>query len=577
MKKRKISQRILIAVLTGTMIFSLMLSGCSKKSKDDNDSDDKSTVEETNKDGSSKDSKTDKDGSSKDSKTGNDTKADDYKDPEYTFGKLADSGTLGDNIKWELDENGLLVISGSGDMPDYDYDDVESIPWYDNGDVKNIIVKNGITGIGNYSFGKCEYAESIIIPASVKRLGENAFWDCNDLKSFTIPESITSLEYQVFYGAGLESIVIPDSVTSIGDGAFNYCRSLTSVSIPDSVTSIGESAFDNCDKLTEINVPASVKSIGELAFSGCKKLAEIKIDQNNTEYTFEDGVLYDKNKTKLLFVSPTKSGEFVIPDTVTSIGVGAFTEDVKLKNIIFPNSVTSMDTVSFYGCRGLKRIILPESMTNLGYSSFAFCTNLKSIYVPDSVTTIEKEPFGYCENLTIYGNSGSAIEAYAKENDIPFVIGMPPETNPEGVAFGDIDLNDKDLHFFDDACLLSIYEEKELDDLCKETGEKINTDFIILSVDEYKDPVDTVKDVIQKARYGEVDKENCNILFVCMGSRNINIRIYSVAGSNADAKRIDDDTCQSIYEQIAPFFTEERYYYGIKEYIELVEKNYQEG
>ena len=162
-------------------------------------------------------------------------------------------------------------------------------------------------------------------------------------------------------------VVIPDTidgkkVTSIGDEAFKYCESLTSVTIPDSVTSIGNEAFAGCTSLTTVTIPDSVTDIGSYAFYGCTSLTSV-----------------------------------TIPDSVTSIGEGAF-----------------------YECTSLTSVTIPDSVTSIGDRAFGDCTSLTSVIIPDSVTSIGNRAFYGCTGLTIQGKSGSYAETYANENNIPF-------------------------------------------------------------------------------------------------------------------------------------------------------------
>ena len=142
----------------------------------------------------------------------------------------------GSNLTWTLDSDGVLTISGSGDMGNY----VSTSPWGRDVRVKSVIITDGVTSIGNWAFARCTSLSSVTIPNSVTSIGESAFYGC---------ESLTS-------------VTIPDSVTSIGESAFRDCASLTSVTIPDSVTNIGWYAFDNCTSLTSVTIPDSVTNIG---------------------------------------------------------------------------------------------------------------------------------------------------------------------------------------------------------------------------------------------------------------------------------------------------------------------------
>ena len=159
-----------------------------------------------------------------------------------------------DNLTWKLYEDGTLNISGTGTMKDYDSDSNPS-PIYNNSDVKEVVIEDGVTSIGNKAFDSCSSLTSITIPNSVTSIKAATFYGCTSLTSITIPDGVTSIGYATFTGcSSLTSITIPDSVTSIGYATFAGCSSLTSITIPDSVTSIGESAFSNCSSLQTISL-----------------------------------------------------------------------------------------------------------------------------------------------------------------------------------------------------------------------------------------------------------------------------------------------------------------------------------
>ena len=155
------------------------------------------------------------------------------------------------------------------------------------------------------------------------------------------------------------------TVTSIGDDAFCFCSSLTSVDIPDSVTSIGGFAFYYCTGLTSVDIPGSVTSIGGYAFGGCSSLTEV-----------------------------------TIPDSVTSIGIGAFSECPSLTSVDIPDSVTSIGNFAFYDCIGLTSVDIPDGVTSIGDGAFFRCSGLTSVDIPDGVTSIGGEAFWDCLSLT---------------------------------------------------------------------------------------------------------------------------------------------------------------------------------
>ena len=194
----------------------------------------------------------------------------------FIFFSLFSFSAIHAEIDWELSDDGTLTISGSEKMKDYVLS--SPAPWYnDRKKIKRVVIKDGVTSIGDRAFYGCSNITSVTIPNSVTSIGDYAFRDCS-ITSVTIPNSVTSIGNCAFeYCIGLTSITIPNSVKSIGHRAFYYCLGLTSVTIGNSVTSIGESAFEYCNGLTSITIPNSVTSIGNCAFYCCDKLVSLTI------------------------------------------------------------------------------------------------------------------------------------------------------------------------------------------------------------------------------------------------------------------------------------------------------------
>ena len=277
----------------------------------------------------------------------------------------------------------------------------------------SITIPDSVTSLGDHAFFKCDSLTSITIGNGVTSIGYDAFGSCTSLASVTIPESVTSLGEFAFSGCSrLASVTIPDSVTSIGDYAFSDCISLTSITIPDSVTSIGKGAFENCDSLTSITIPDSVTSIGSNAFYDCSSIASITIPDSVTsiggnafKYTalyndaskWENGVLYIRNH--LIDAKKMTSYEYVVKNGTKTIAGSAFWDN-KLMYITIPDSVTSIGEGAFKNCDNLTSITIPDSVTSIEDSAFGSCTSLTNIIIPSRVKNIKSGAFEYCYSLT---------------------------------------------------------------------------------------------------------------------------------------------------------------------------------
>ena len=273
------------------------------------------------------------------------------------FSAYADTlttGKCGKNVTYSFDsDTGTLTISGTGDMYNYYFDD--SV-FYNNKNIKVVIIEKGVTNIGNYAFCSC---------------------------------------------TSLTSITIPGSVTSIGGSAFYYCTSLTSITIPDSVISIGNDAFWNCTSLASVTIPDSVTSIGRAAFSDCTRLTSINVEKNNINYSSVNGVLFDRNQNELICYPAGKNDKtYEIPDGVTSIGGYSFYRCESLTSITISDSVTSIGNYAFRSCTSLTSVTIPDSVTSIGDYAFGNCTSLTSVTIPDSVTSISNIAFSDCTSLT---------------------------------------------------------------------------------------------------------------------------------------------------------------------------------
>ena len=266
----------------------------------------------------------------------------------------------------------------------------------------SVTIGNSVTSIGVETFSNCTSLTSVTIGSSVTSIGNRAFSSCASLTSVAIPDSVTSIGGGAFAGcSSLTSVTIPDSVTSIGETAFSHCSALTSVTIPSSVTSIGYSAFSGCDSLTSVAIPNSVTSIGNYAFCDCDSLTKITVASGNPNYCSDShGVLFNKNKTKLIQCPGGLKGSYTIPNSVTSIGSNAFSSCASLTSVMIPNSVTSIGSSAFSSCASLTSVMIGSSVTSIGGYAFFYCTSLTSVTIPNSVTSIGNYAFDSCTSLT---------------------------------------------------------------------------------------------------------------------------------------------------------------------------------
>lgn len=219
------------------------------------------------------------------------------------------SGTCGANLTWTLGADGTLTISGTGEMYDYDNIGLDQ-PWY------------------QYQ----EQIQTLSIGNEVTSIGQSAFRSCSNLKHVTIPSS----------------------VISIGTLAFHCCFGLSSVVISEGVESIGNYAFGSCNRLTSVNIPVSVTNIETFAFNSCIGLTSINVESGNSAYSSIDGVLFNKEQTRLCIYPQEKDGSsFNIPESVTTIGQAAFENCDNLTNVTIPDSVTTIEWYAFRDCDSL--------------------------------------------------------------------------------------------------------------------------------------------------------------------------------------------------------------------------------
>lgn len=377
--------------------------------------------------------------------------------------KATTSGKCGDSLIWTLDEAGTLMISGTGDMYEYDYKTNNLPEWYpniglrDEYPVYNIIIEDGVTSVGRYAFGDNPNLVSVSIPKTVTSIGDLAFCGCPKLAEIALPDSLVYIGDCAFYDTGLASITIPAGVNSIGGRAFAgtniaeitvspknssytvlnnvlYSKDMTNLVfypsaragsvfvVPDSVTDLSIGVFYGCKSLVSIKLPDGLTEISDYSFFNCSSLADINIP---------DGVISIGNSA---FWYCSGLREISIPNSVASIGEEAFVSCSSLKYVIIPYGVTEIRYATFQGCRALVSVSIPDGVTGIGQVAFGICTSLVSVTIPDSVISIGDGAFCICTSLqkiTIPNNvtsiGASAFNQCSSLNEIIFCGEAPSE------------------------------------------------------------------------------------------------------------------------------------------------------
>ncbi len=340
-------------------------------------------------------------------------------EPKNTY----DGGSFSSGVQWELDDNGVLTLSGSGELPASAFDDTTKAK------IKSVKCASNcqITGIGSGVFSYCANLSSVSINVSNATINGGAFYGCTALQSLTLNgtvstvygnaftncNSLTSVRFTgsnatitggAFSGCpALQSLTVDGTVSSIESGAFYYCPNLSSLSLTGNNLSISSGVFSGISTLQSVTLNGTVSSIGSSAFAGCTGLASVSLTGNNATIDYSS------------FVGCTALQSFTVDGTVSYIGAGAFSNCSKLASVSLIGNGATICGSAFSGCSSLETFNFDGTFSSIVGNAFSGCTKLTSVSLTGSNATIGSGAFSGCKALQTVTVSGtvSSIEGGA--------------------------------------------------------------------------------------------------------------------------------------------------------------------
>ena len=367
-------------------------------------------------------------------------------------------GAQGENVRWVLEDNGDLTLSGTGAIQDYSVS-----PWASRV-VKRVLIGEGITRIGSHAFSDCKGIVDVILPQTLASIGTEAFSGCTSLRQIMLPQSVTSIEEYAFVncnnlkdiciqsletwcgitfksansnplypsrflnlnGQRIFSLTIPEGVTSIGDFAFYECREIKKVTLPKSLERIGAYAFSGCTGLTELTLPDKVSYVGLNAFRDCSCISGLTVGRIIGEKTLNE-----------LYIPTDNLKTVYITEAADAIAANAFKDCPKLFSVRIPATMRTVGKDAFFNCKCLSRVditsvedwckidfvcpysnplhrapklhlngmevtclTVPEGVTKIKNYAFYNFAGMKLLYLPEGLTSIGESAFYQCSALT---------------------------------------------------------------------------------------------------------------------------------------------------------------------------------
>ena len=316
-------------------------------------------------------------------------------------------GRAFEKTKWlNSQPDGVVYIGKSaygykGDMPKNTelslksgITNISGYAFYEEKNLTSVKIPETVNRIGNWAFLDCEGLKNVNIPDGVKRIESWTFSNCSSLTNITVPDSVTVLDGLAFsYCTNLKNIELSKNLTEIGMGALSHCTSLETIDIPDSVIIMDNIAMAGCSELKSVNIGSKLKTVGGQVFAGCTSLEKVNVNLNNKNYTSENGIWYDKNKTKIILYPYNKKDS-------------AYTTPTSLKEL----------------CNGYVG----------SYGTLLDNSNLKTVTIEKNVAKIDDYAIGFVfdfdnykinkvKDFTVKGYRGTVAESYAKKNSFNFV------------------------------------------------------------------------------------------------------------------------------------------------------------
>lgn len=299
-----------------------------------------------------------------------------------SFATAATSGNFGENncLHWEVTStltSKTLTITGTGAMPDFDFPNGNLAPWWNyealgmnaiseidfdiKGNLKRVIIGDGVTNVGDYALFCLPAATQITLPESVTSIGRYGIALCSKLNGISLPKAVTEIGDFGLAGNGLTAVTLPNGLQSLGRGAFDACASLSGMTLPAAITAVPDKCFNDCTKLLTVDYKGEVTAIGERAFEGCKSLTKAPI-----------------------------------PAAVTALGNSAFNGCIALTDVTLPAGVTDIPDACFQDCTALAEMKLPATVTSVGHNAFTGCKALKDVRCYGAPPTVQ--PGGAAEH-----------------------------------------------------------------------------------------------------------------------------------------------------------------------------------